>query len=247
MVQTPPMTYAAWSLFALLAVADWVAVARRSKRAETWLKPAATLALLAVPVAGVLSDTRTVAGGFGLGGVHMIGAGRFVDSFISPWLFVALAFGLLGDIALLSDSVPRFKAGLAAFLVGHLAYLLAFVDAGATWTGFVGAAHGAGPWVFAVLMVGALVFTRDVLPNTWRSDGPALAVPVTVYTLVIATMLAFAFATELSLVMLGAAVFVASDSILARDRFVAPLPRGHLLVMVTYLVGQGLIVAGLLR
>ncbi len=240
------MLYAAWSLFALLSLADWVAVARGSRRAEAWFKPAATLALLAVPVVAVLADDRMVAGGFDPGGPAMVGGGSFVGYFVSAWLFVALVFGLLGDIALLSDSVPRFKAGLAAFLVGHLAYLLAFVDAGATWSGFTGAAHGTGPWIFVALMVAALIFTRDVLPNAWRSDGPGLAVPVAVYTLVIGGMLAFAFATGLPLVMLGAAIFVASDSILARDRFVAPLPRGHLLVMITYLVGQALIVAGLL-
>ena len=241
------MMYAAWSLFALFALADWVAVGRGSKRAETWFKPAATLALLAVPVAAVVADQRIVAGGLDLGGVPMLGGGSYAGHFVSPWLFVALGFGLVGDVALLSDSVARFKAGLAAFLVGHLAYLLAFVDAGASWAGFLHAARGAGPWIFVAPMVAALVFTRDVLPNAWRSDGPGLAAPVAVYTLVIATMVGFAGATGLPLVMLGAAIFVASDSILARDRFVAPLPRGHLLVMITYLVGQALIVAGLLR
>jgi uncharacterized membrane protein YhhN len=218
------MLYAAWSLFALVA-----------------LKPATTLALLAVPVAAALADDRVVGGGG-----ELVGGGAYVDFFVSPWLFVALAFGLLGDVFLLSDTVTRFRAGLAAFLVGHLAYLLTFVDAGASWSGFRHAAENAGPWIFCALMLAALVFTRDVLPRTWRSDGPTLAVPVATYTLVIAAMLGFAFATGLPLVMLGAAIFVASDSILARDRFVAPLPRGHLMVMVTYHLGQALIVAGLL-
>ncbi|GGO93015.1 hypothetical protein GCM10011584_30720 [Nocardioides phosphati] len=235
------MTYAAWSLFVLVALADWIAVARGDRRAEAVLKPLATLALLAVPVVAVLADDRVLASGG-----DIIGGGRYVDFFLSPWLFVALGFGLLGDVFLLSGSVTRFKLGLAAFLVGHLAYLLVFVDAGASWSGFRDAAHGAGPLIFGALMLAALLFTRDVLPNAWRTDGPALAVPVALYTLVIATMLAFGFATALPLVMLGGAVFVASDSILARDRFVAPLPRGHLMVMVTYHLGQALIVAGLL-
>lgn len=217
------MTYAAWSLFALVALADWVAVWRHDRRAEAVLKPAA-LGLLVV-VALVLGAA---------------------DSWSGLWLCGALVFGLFGDVFLLSDSVARFKAGLAAFLVGHLAYVAAFVAAGASWSGFHGALGGLGVWVFAALMAAALGFTQQVLPSVWRSDDTALVVPVALYTLVIATMLGFAFATGLWVVAVGAAIFVASDSILARDRFVAPLPHGHLMVMVTYHLGQALIVAGLL-
>ena len=57
------------------------------------------------------------------------------------WLLVALVFGLLGDVALLSDSLPRFRAGVWAFLVGHLAYLVCFASLGLTvpawsWSGW---------------------------------------------------------------------------------------------------------------
>ena len=41
-------------------------------------------------------------------------------------------------------------------------------------------------------------------------------------------------------------VFVASDSILSVNRFVRPLPQARLAIMVTYHVGQALIVAGVL-
>ena len=44
----------------------------------------------------------------------------------------------------------------------------------------------------------------------------------------------------------GATVFAASDSILAVNRFVRPLAWAPVAVMVTYHVGQALIVAGLL-
>jgi uncharacterized membrane protein YhhN len=211
------MTYAAWSLFALVALADWVAVARGDRRAEAVLKPAALVLLIAVALARGATDSST-----------------------GEWLLVALAFGLLGDVFLLSDTVTRFTLGLAAFLVGHLAYVAAFVAA-------PGGAFGTLELLVVVLVLASsLAATRDVLPNAWRSDGPALAVPIALYTTVIAAMLVMAFATGLWLVALGAAIFVVSDSTLARDRFVAPLPHGHLFVMVTYHLGQALIVAGLL-
>ena len=45
----------------------------------------------------------------------------------------------------------------------------------------------------------------------------------------------------------GATVFVASDAILSVNRFVRPVPHARLVLMVTYHVGQALIVAGVLR
>ena len=96
-----------WVLPACFALVDWYAVAREDRRTETWAKPLVLSALLVVAI--VLGATSSTAG---------------------VWLLVALVFGLLGDVALLSDSLPRFRAGVAAFLVGHLAYLACFASLG---------------------------------------------------------------------------------------------------------------------
>jgi uncharacterized membrane protein YhhN len=48
------------------------------------------------------------------------------------------------------------------------------------------------------------------------------------------------------LVALGATVFVVSDATLSIDRFVRPIPHARLILMITYHVGQALIVAGVL-
>lgn len=209
------MTYAAWALFALAALTDWHSVHHGNKRLETWAKPATLAALILVALS--------------------IGAG---DTAYGVWLLVALAFGLLGDIALLGDSVSRFKAGLGAFLVGHLGYLVCFSDLGLSRPGWSWA-------VFAVLAV-TVVLTREVIPSTYTSGGVALAGPVVAYTLVIAGMLILAWFTGDWLIALGATVFVASDSILSVNRFVRPLPMAGVAIMVTYHLGQALIVAGVL-
>jgi len=96
-----------WVLPACFALVDWYAVAREDRRTETWAKPLVLSSLLVVAV--VLGATSSTAG---------------------VWLLVALVFGLLGDVALLSDSLPRFRAGVAAFLVGHLAYVACFASLG---------------------------------------------------------------------------------------------------------------------
>ena len=204
-----------WVPTIVLALLDWVAVARADRRTELWAKPAALAALI------------VTAGGLGA-----------ADSTPGRWLLVALAFGLLGDVMLLSDTTARFQAGLAAFLVGHLAYLVCFVA--------LGADHAAWAVPGVVLTTAALALARGVLPATHRSDGLALSVPVGIYMAVIAAMSVLAWLTGEWLIALGATVFVASDTILAVNRFVRPLPRARVAIMVTYHVGQALIVLGVL-
>ena len=204
-----------WVLPACFALVDWYAVARGDRRTEVWAKPLVLSSLIVA--AAVLGATETAAG---------------------TWLLAALVFGLLGDVALLSDSLPRFRAGVLAFLVGHLAYLVCFAALGLT----VPAWSWAGLAVLAV----ALWATRDVVPATHRLGGRALSVPVAVYSVVIGAILLFAWFTGVPLVALGATVFVVSDATLSINRFVRPIPHAHLILMVTYHVGQALIVAGVL-
>jgi uncharacterized membrane protein YhhN len=204
-----------WVLPAFFALVDWYAVARDDRRTETWAKPLVLSSLLVVAV--VLGATGSTAG---------------------IWLLVALVFGLLGDLALLSDSLPRFRAGVAAFLVGHLAYLACFAS--------LGLPRPAWSWAGLAVLAAALFATRAVVPATHRLEGPALSVPVAVYSVVIGAMLLCAWFTGVPLVALGASVFVVSDAVLSIDRFVRPIPHARLILMVTYHVGQALIVAGVL-
>jgi uncharacterized membrane protein YhhN len=204
-----------WALPAVLALVDWYAVARADRRTETWAKPAVLVALIVTAL--VLGATDTTPG---------------------LWLLAALVLGLVGDVFLLGDSDTHFQFGLAAFLVGHLGYVVCFATLGldpAEWA-----------WVAWVVLLVCLLVTRQVAPATYMRGGAALAVPVALYTVVIGAMLILAFDTGEPLIAVGATVFAASDSILAVDRFVQPRPWAHVAVMVTYHVGQALIVAGVL-
>jgi len=64
---------------------------------------------------------------------------------------------------------------------------------------------------------------------------------------VIGAMLATALAVGNPLAAAGAGLFVASDSMIAWNRFVAPVPKASLLIMITYHLGQAGLVASLLR
>jgi uncharacterized membrane protein YhhN len=204
-----------WLLPAVCALVDWYAVWRGDRRTEQWAKPATLVALIVATL--VLGATDTTAG---------------------RWLLVALVFGLAGDVALLEKSDSRFRLGLAAFLVGHVAFVLCFIQVGLDAQG----------WNYlSFLVLGAcLLATRQVAASTYLRGGLALAAPVALYTVVIGAMVIYAFTTGEPLIAVGATVFAVSDTVLARDRFVRPWEGAQLLVMVTYHVGQALIVIGVL-
>jgi uncharacterized membrane protein YhhN len=64
---------------------------------------------------------------------------------------------------------------------------------------------------------------------------------------VISAMLATALATGNVIAAVGATLFVASDSMIAWDRFVRRLRWAPVAIMVTYHLGQAGLVASLLR
>jgi uncharacterized membrane protein YhhN len=81
-----------------------------------------------------------------------------------------------------------------------------------------------------------------------------LKIPVFVYAIILSTMLLFAFKGYLkwskpagSYILLGAIIFVCSDSILAFNKFYKPILFSSFLIMATYLLAQYLIVVGILK
>lgn len=212
------MSNAVWAAAAITAglfAADWWAVWHHRHDLERLAKPAAMVGLLSVALLSEATEST---------------AGR--------WLVIALLLGLLGDVFLVEDTRGRFVGGLAAFLVGHLAYVAAFVA--------VGLDHPALGWVGALVLLVALVVGRRVLPGAVADGGVGLGVAVAFYMAVIGAMAVTGWATGRPLVGLGASLFVVSDSVLAMGRFVQERPRTSVVVMVTYHLAQVLIVAGLL-
>lgn len=205
----------AWLAAGLLAAVDWWAVARGRPGVERWAKPAVMVALGAVAVSLDAPGSTT-----------------------GWWVLVALALGLVGDVLLLGDSDARFLGGLAAFLVGHLAWVAAFVATG------LDAPDGA--WVGAAVVLVALAAGHRIVPGAHREGGPALSVPVVLYMGVIAAMAVTGWATGLVVVGLGASLFVVSDTLLGLGRFDHERPWTRVVVMVTYHLAQALLVAGLL-
>ena len=142
-------------------------------------------------------------------------------------LIAALAFSLLGDVYLMLPA-HLFVAGLGAFLVGHLAYIAAF-DASLGWRVV---------WTVIVLGVSAPIGLRIV----GAVGSEATRVAVAAYMLIIGFMTGSAIAAGSFLATAGALLFMLSDSMIAWNKFVAPFANARLAIIVTYHVGQLLLV-----
>lgn len=178
----------------------------------TWIFTALTLTALVVLLAGERSNTtlrnlaKPVASAGFIGVALSAGA---LDTTYGSWVFLGLLLGAAGDVLLLGASRGAFLGGLVAFLLGHVAYVVAFSGLGPAWP-IVLIAGG------LALVVGAIVFLW-LFPHIDR----AMIGPVAAYVLVISAMVVMAAASRTPIVILGAAGFYLSDLSVARDRFVA--------------------------
>lgn len=158
------------------------------------------------------------------------------DPTVRAWFVAALVFSLAGDVFLL-DGDRWFVAGLGAFLVAHVCYTLGFVAAdGWRW----------GTLVVSVPLLGALAATagRRIVAGAHRGDR-TLAGPVIAYLAVISTMAVAAAAAGNAWAILGAVLFVASDTVLGWRQFVSSARWMPMVVMITYHLGQVGLVASL--
>ena len=164
--------------------------------------------------------------------------------FIRIGLFLSLA----GDVFLIWP-VQGFLPGLFAFLLSHLAYIAAFC---------VPVKFAAKPLVFVAYAALAAL----ILSQLWPGVPGALRVPVLAYVACLATMAAQAAAwwrcragtaasnaapdaMQARAAALGGLLFMASDSLLAINKFGAPLPLSSLWILATYWTAQWCIASAL--
>ena len=210
------MTVALVAVFAAVAAADWVTIWQAADRRRTLTKPLATVVLVAI--AGFVGQ--------------MDGDARLA-------LVVAAVLCLAGDIALLGDSDQRFLVGLGAFALGHVGYIVTALLVGVSWPRLAVAFP-----ILAVLL--GFQATTQMLAGARRAGGAAMFLAVAVYTVIISAMVVTAAGTPSWLAFGGATLFAVSDSMIAYNRFVKPFPRADLPIMMTYHVGQLLLIGGLI-
>ena len=163
-------------------------------------------------------------------------------------LLAALLFSWIGDVILLFADIAEiyFILGLVSFLTAHIIYCTLFNKQIKSRVSKNKITFGIGSLLVAFYLIGMLLVLLPSLGD--------LKIPVIIYASVISIMLLFAFNGFLvwqkpgnKYIFSGAIVFVISDSILAINKFYAPIERSSFLIMLTYLVAQYLIVVGILK
>ncbi len=174
-------------------------------------------------------------------GFYYFTAGR-----VLPAVLLALFFSWLGDVLLMPSGVKWFTAGGIAFMISHIFFIIGYssdID--------FSAQHLAITILLGVLFAGlvAYIFSKlkPYLPK-------ALFYPMFLYLLINGTMNCFAVFRMLSvpsastvITCLGAVLFFISDSTLFFVRFKKDgRLKTHFWVMLTYSIGELMIIIGLL-
>ena len=144
--------------------------------------------------------TKTAAVGFGA-----------LESTYGKTILTGLLFGALGDVLLLGETKKAFIGGLVAFLIGHVAYVVAFAML---------PQHTA--CVLSTLPIAAIALffvARWVFPH-----AADMRIPIAMYMLVIGLMVTAAVGAAGAgapwMIPLGATMFAVSDIAVVRHRFV---------------------------
>jgi uncharacterized membrane protein YhhN len=162
-------------------------------------------------------------------------------------IMLALFFSWLGDIFLLFDKQnPRlFIFGLGSFLVAHLFYIVYFYQ--------IRAKNAVKTRLNIPASAAVLIYVVSLFALLAPKLGN-LQIPVAVYTLALSIMLlasihAFDFKNRdfAGICVAGTSLFVASDSLLAINRFYQPFAFAGVSIMLTYAVAQFLITVGALK
>lgn len=149
-------------------------------------------------------------------------------TFYQKMIITGLIFSTVGDCFLIDSR--RFVQGLISFLLAHICFIIAFFST---------------PNLPSLIFY--LAYFAVFLSILWRHLG-SLKIPVIVYSLALALMSWFALCRYFELIdhkslfaFLGSVTFVASDSLLAFNKFKSPFPFADILILSTYFSAQWLI------
>jgi len=210
-------------LFALVLLIDLVAVYSNNESLRFTTKPL----LMPLLVIYLLLKTKTK------------------NSTLKVWIFLALFFSWAGDIFLLfEEERPNFFLfGLSAFFIAQVFYIVFF--------------HNIRMREYirgnALLLLLVIVY-YSILISVLSPYLGNMKLPVRIYGVVLSFMVMLAMHTMLGKnkraavwMMTGAILFVASDSLLAFNKFFSAFNYSGLIVMLTYGLAQLFITEGAVR
>ena len=138
-------------------------------------------------------------------------------------------------VSMIADGVLYwFMIGLVTFFIAHLFYISAFRHI---------ARKPMPVWAAIPLLLYGMAMAIWLAGSQFMDGEIVLSIAIIAYISVITTMGWMAIRTRLPLAIIGAILFIFSDSVLAIDRFVYEIPSRDALVMISYYAAQVFIAA----
>jgi uncharacterized membrane protein YhhN len=157
---------------------------------------------------------------------------RDLRGFARVFLTGALSGSVCGDVLLDLPCANLFIYGLVAFLAAHLFYTVLFFR------------YAKPPDGFGKLVIAGLALFAGLMIWIFRGIDPNIFGPVVLYILVIITMSVGALLVPAGnrLLFPGALLFIASDVVLAINKFLVSVPYGRVINISLYFLAQFTIV-----
>ena len=161
---------------------------------------------------------------------------------INKWILLALIFSWLGDVLLMFQDKKDifFLLGLSSFLLAHIFYIIYYHQVR------VRENVKSNPWFLVVVVIYYAALISFLSPFLYE-----MKLPVRIYGIVISFM--FMLALHMLFIknkqagkwmMIGALLFVMSDSLLALNKFYQHFEFASVLIILTYALAQFFIVKG---
>ncbi len=158
---------------------------------------------------------------------------------INTLILVGVILGWVGDVTLIFPKIEAcFLIGLASFLIGHVLYIVVFIQS---------IDFSTLPGTIYISLIGYVIFFVVVWRYLKGSLGE-MKIPVLVYMTLILTMSFFSLGVMLSpaadgvsntwLPFVGSLLFIASDTMLANQLFKEPFKNDQMHIMWTYIFAQ---------
>ena len=149
---------------------------------------------------------------------------------VDKLFLTGLVLSFFGDLFLLFQW--GFLPGLGSFLLAHVFYIISFRKKTQN-----------SIWRFWPIILGLFATTLLVFLFPYLKE---MKIPVIIYAVVIATMMYNALKTHNRNLIIGALLFLISDTLLSINLFLQPFMILNLLVMITYIAAQWFLVKGMI-
>lgn len=150
-------------------------------------------------------------------------------------LILGLLFGMTGDVLLDMNRETNFMFALIVYLIGHLLYISVF--------------HRRIKYNKKHIIPTILVLIATIIIGYFLRNIPQkLLIPVIVYLVVIALMVVSSFMVNYGnwLIWSGAIIFMISDTIIAVNKFLIPIPKSTFFNIGLYYLAQIFLISGLI-